>query len=903
MQLLLGAKTQVPKTFGQLIERPRLLAQLDRCLTVPITLVSAPAGFGKTTLLCQWVNAAALRALPRTRIAWLSLDEGDSRLEVFLAYFIAALRVVYPDACDRTFHLLAGSQTISEEALSISMVNELAELEGTLQVQQEHLVVALDDYHSIEGHAVNQLLTALMKNPPDGFHLILGSRHDPALPLARWRAHDRALELRTKDLRLNHTEVVTFLREAVPIEWNDAQISAFEEKTEGWAAGLHLISLAVREQAEAQRLAAHLDVTQEQIANYLFEEVLARQPRALQTQLIQLSILDRFNAALCETVCRDLKESGAELLAHLSAANLFLVGLDSQGEWFRFHQLFQQLLRYQLKQRVSAAEQTRLHRDAMNWFAEHNDIEQALMHAFAAGEIAGAAELVAKHRRQLMNQEQWQRLAGWLSGFSNETLAQSPDLLLTKAWLTRTINFDLEATAVLARQAANALALHKYPRQRTAELGAEIDTLLALEAYRVPDPDRAATLAAHAVQVLPTDSYLVRHFAYLQLAAAYQMQGDLERGIRLLRDAQTEEILSGYDAHARASGSEAVIQWVAGNLPAMLERGKYILSKTETNGFYDTGAWGHYFVAAASYMRNDLVTAEINAAMVLNDPNPSGSFRPTLDSALILALVYQAKQMPDRARKVLDEALGWAIEKHSDTLIQVMQAFQAALALRQGNLTLANQWYLTTRHLTVGGAMVHFSSPLLTLPQVLLAQNTEASRQQAHDFLQELQRHLDAIHNVRFRIDAFALQAVVYDARGDSDAAMRALNQSLALAEPGGFVRVFVDLGTPMAKLVQLRARERDAGEYVKQIARAFPNGSAAPSRNDTSFPIEPLTERENVVLQFLARRLTNKEIARELYISPLTVKAHTDHIYQKLGVNSRQDAARVAHELGLLES
>jgi len=901
MNLLLHTKIQVPKTFGALLERPRLLTLLDQCLQVPVTLLAAPAGFGKTTLLCQWVRAAPDRVRAPTHIAWLSLDQGDSALDTFLAYCIAAMRVNYPNACDETLRLLAGSQIPSDEALTISFVNEIAALDQELQAGAAHLVLILDDYQDLTGDAVNRLIAAWMKHPPARLHLVLGCRHDPALPFARWRAQNQTLELRSQALRLTHAEIAAYLERAVPIEWSDAQITLFENKTEGWAAGLQLIALAVREQSEAQRLIAELNAPQSHIANYLFQEVLARQPQELQTNLLRLSILDRFNAELCETVCADLTEPGTTFLARLLQANLFVVGLDDEGRWFRFHQLFQQLLQFQLKQHVSAAERAQLHARALDWFAAHNDIETALTHAFAAGESGRAAELVAQHRQRLMNQEQWQQLAAWLAKFPNDVLPCYPDLLLAKAWYTRTVHFDLAATSALTQQAADALAGHTFPPQRAAELAAEIDALRSMEAYRIPDADRVIALASHAVQVLSNAHYLAYQYAYLQLAAAYQLKGDLARGLSLIRQAQTQEILDGFATHSRAVGGEAMMQWMAGNLTAMRALGKRLLTHAEQSGLHDSLTWGRYFVAAASYMQNDLDAAEWNAAQALHDPNPAGSFRPTIDSILILALVYQAKKMTERAREALDEALGWAVEKNSAALQEIVQAFQAELALRQGDFALAKRWYLTAHALPIAGSMANFTSPFLTIPKILLAQNTVTSRRQALAFLETLETHLTAQHNVRFLIDTFALQALTHEARGDAAAARAALERALTLAEPGRFVRVFVDLGAPMAKLIQQRAQTRAANDYLREILRAFQDSAQPETRQNQDSPPEKLTGREQAVLELLAQRLSNKEIARELVISPLTVKTHTDNIYQKLGVNSRQEAVRVARSYGLL--
>lgn len=905
MNSLLSTKTQIPHTFGRLIERPRLLHSLDRILDVPLTLLAAPAGFGKTTLLCQWIAQRRKRTNPSVRTAWLSLDEQDGDLQTFLTYVIAALRTVSPDACATTKQFLFSSDMPSDQALVVSFVNELGNLYAEREPDaREHLVLVLDDYHLVNNDAVNSLLTAILRHPQPHLHLVVNCRHDPTLPLARLRTEHRLLELRSKDLRLNRDEIQQVLRQAAPIDWSPSQVTALDERTEGWPAGLQLIALTVQDRTDAERVVKMAGHPQQHVMNFLMEEVMARLPADMQKHVIEISTLHQFSAGLCEAVCDDMQEAGTEFISALEHSNLFLIGLDDTGTWFRFHHLFRELLQHQLKQRFDGAGRAALHKRAMDWFVQTSSIDQALVHAFAAGEFTAAAELVAKHRHRLMNYEEWQRLARWLGMFSNEVIAQFPDLLLTRAWLARIINFDLVVSGVLAQQAANLLDAKEPPFGNAAALRAEVDLFRAMHVYRTEaNAHRVIKLAARAMEMLPPEWSMVRMHGAIFLAAGFQLQGELAQALQVLHAAQTEELLSDYAARARAFRSEAMIQWMEGNLPAMLEAAKRSSRREGQAEYSETDAWAHYFIAAVYYERNELAAAEAHADITLNDPNSWSNFRPAVDCALILALVYQARNLPERAREVLEDALGWALEKHSDALVVTIRAFQAQLALRQGDMAAANRWHAGFGNPTAAGTMPNFSSPYLTAVQVLIAQNTPESRRQAAESLGRLKAHLARIHNTRFLIDTFALEALLHDQEGDSRRSLTALAHALVLAEPGGFIRPFVDLGEPIEKLLRALARRDGVSPYLAALLDAFGKTPVSPQPKPPAELLEPLSDRETQVLDLLAKRMSNKEIALELIISPLTVKAHTEHIYQKLGVNSRRDAVKRGEALGLFQS
>ncbi len=538
----------------------------------------------------------------------------------------------------------------------------------------------------------------------------------------------------------------------------------------------------------------------------------------------------------------------------------------------------------------------------MQWFAANDYIDEALEHAFAANAYDDAAALVAQHRHKLMNREQWQQLDKWINRFSSERIRQYPELLLAKAWIARVCNFDLIVFANLAQQAFDLLSRQKTSYPNLQALQAEAQVLLAMHIYITQaDGERVIPMLEQALELLPQDRHMVRNHAHVFLGGSYQLLGDRQRMVEIMRRAQAEERLSEYAASDRARRSEALLHWSEGDLPAVLELTRRGNSQPKNSAYQETDIWTRYLTAAASYERNDLLKAEEEAAAALNDPNPISGFRPYVDCTLILSLVYQARNMPERAREVLDEALGWALEKHSDTLADLVRAFQAKLAVRQCDMVTANRWLAAFGMPVPRGAFPNFSSPSVTVALVLLAQDTPSSQRDAAKTLNMLEAHMRTIHNKRFLLEVLAMQAILREQQGDQDKALDVLRQALALGEPGGFIRVFVDLKTPMARLLGMTARRGGRSPYVSTLLDAFQKDASVPEPLATTALFEPLSEREKDVLRLLAKRYSNKEIARELVISPLTVKAHTEHIYQKMGVNSRQDAVKFAETVGLL--
>lgn len=900
-QPLRRTKLHRPRTTTDLIQRPDLNALLNGSLDRPLILVAAPAGFGKTTLVSAWLETAAV---PH---AWLSLDAGDNNLGVFLAYFLSAIQSIFPHSMAKTRASLTGINLPPVDVMAASLINEMDALD-------RDFVLVLDDLHTIQDPAIHDLLSMLLQHPPQGMHLIMLTRWDPLLHLGLLRARNQVGEIRAHDLRFSVSEVAAFTERAMEAPLAEETVAALADRTEGWAAGLRLAILALRHGGDVGSYLAGLYTEKHYVRDYLVREVLSTVPPSIESFLLKTAILDQMSTPLCEAVISpDTPDCDPQAcLAWLEANELFTLALDAQGRWYRYHHLFREFLLEQMRQRSSAQDMAALHGRASAWFARQGCIEEALRHAFAAQDTAAAVRVMAEHRHALLDAEDLRRLERCLSMFPAETIANHPDLLLTHAALIELGRAHRPHVQEAVDRAAEFVAQMVDEPVRAAQLDGEIDAFRALAATEsAVDPDKAVALAERALAAMPRSWHFLREVAWLRLALAHQMAGRLSRAYATLAEGQVDVMDRRGSRPTRLAGLRCFVMWIAGDLRAIPQAAEQMRAVGETQRHADSLGWGHYFLATAAYELGDLATAEVHAR-ALEDMRYL--FRPVtyLHSAFIYTLICQARGRPDQARQKLDQAFEYLRETHSEGLLPLAQAFQAEQAARHGDLRLARHWNSAIGPFVPLTLMPFFYASQLTLPKILLLQDTPASREQAAEALSRLHAFVTASHNTRFTIEVLALQALLHEAQGDERLALLLLKQAVSLAEPGGFIRLFVDLGPRMARLM---ARLREIGvarEYAGQIVHAFgeltneapglgPANGATVAADGQAELIEPLTEREREVLALLAERLTNKEIARVLVISVPTAKRHTHNILEKLQATNRREAVVTATRLGLL--
>jgi len=899
---LLRTKFYRPSLPSDLVARPRLIDEINRGLNRPLTLVTAPAGYGKTILVSSWLNTCERPS------AWLSLDETTNDLGVFLAYFVAAIQTVFPGALKRTQTLLAAVSLPPLDALAGSLINELDGLD-------RDFVMVLEDYHAIHKQDIHELLTALLQPPTKHMHLVLITRKDPPLSQSVLLARNQMTEIRLHDLRFAADEVAAFMQNALASPLPDEAIATLMEKTEGWITSLRLAALALRYSPDADsRIAELRDLERNHnLTDYLMSEVLAQTPPAIADFLLKTAILDRMCGPLCAALLGrvDLEVGDQTPLEWLEQNNLFTVALDNERRWYRYHHLFRSFLRTRLERRYDAGEIARLHTRAGVWLASQGLLEEALQHALLGHDTPAAVHLLAEQRHALMDSEQWQLHERTLRMFPAEMVAAHPDLVLMAAWMTHLGGFDATPTLDSVDRAASLTAQMADQGEHAVHLRGEIDTVRTAVAYETAtDPENMIALARRALATTPRAWYYVRSTARVYLAAAYQMAGRLDRAYAVFAEGQAEDVAQVGAVRARSAASRGLIEWMAGDLQALPQGAAQALAVGETHHSHESLGWAHYLLASAAYQRDDLPAAETHARVV-EEIRYLGRPMVYLQSAFIYASLCQARGQPDQARQKVDQAIIFLRKTRSEALLPLAQAFQAELAAVQGDLGAANQWATTIGPYVPLTPMVYFYAPQLALPKILLAQDTPASRAQAAEALSRLHAFVTAIHNTRFTIDVLALEALLHHAQGNEQGALAALEQAVTLAQPGGFVRVFVDLGPNMADLLARLAARGVARDYVEQLLRAFAaaRSSAQPQpakpltaqATAQAAMIEPLTRRELQVLELLAQRMTAQEIAQKLVLSDQTVKRHRANIYQKLGVHSRRDAVAAAVALGIL--
>ena len=920
---ILRTKLQRPPLAPDILPRARLLNQLNEERQRTLTLISAPAGYGKSTLASRWV------ATCESPSGWVSLDERDSDLRTFLSYVLAAIQPLYPETTFRTEALLEAAHLPSAEDVARYLLNDLHRITDTF-------ILVLDDYYHIQrGSPVHDLVTEILAHPPQAMHLVLLTRRDPALPIARLRGLGQLTEIRANDLRFTSAEAAAFLQKKFKIPVDDDTAELLDTKIEGWATGLRLAGLYLQNRKDLMTQVRKLSGSSQHIAEYLAAEVLSKLDPERLTCLIETSILDRFCAPLCREMHQHGKNEGrgqqkldAELFVQwLVNANLFVVPLDNQGYWFRYHHLFQAFLQNMLRKQTGADRIAELHLIASNWFAVNGLIDEAIQHALAAGDNQVAVRLVVEHRYDLMNNAQYHRLNNWLALLPRDIVAETPLLVTTQA-ITAWVSGQRGDVATHTEQAKRLLDTLSPESSEYAILQGEILTLHNVVSALSSQPASAWVDAHKALELLPKKALFFQMMAIAEMALCHQMKGDLSRGVKLLKDELKAADLP-ISIQARGWFYLCIFNYMDCNTSGILLSGLKSVEIADNHRLAHTGGISKYFIGATYYLRNELTKAKPYLLGVLDDCAFTNAIYVTQASG-ILGFIYLSEGWPEKAESVIEQTVDSAWEMQDNYSPAIRKALRVELALRQGMVDEA-------RRLSIG---VDFDIlpptwllyvPQLTNIKLLLADGTDRSLEDARSRLVDMDQTMRRINRKCVRIDILAILALVCHKMGKQKVALEKLHDALTLAESGGWIRNFVDLGVPMTKLLERLNHVSPGHKFAQQVLEACraearsdllldSNGKearglagqvlgqevstseTAPAPGVAPQPLkEPLTNRELDIVELLARRLQNKEIAEKLSISPATVKTHLQNIYQKLSVKSRRQAVENAEALGIL--
>jgi LuxR family maltose regulon positive regulatory protein len=906
---LVATKFHVPR--AGFVPRPWLLARLARGVGRGLTVVCTPAGFGKTTLLGDWARRS------RAPVAWLSLDAGDNDPARFWRYVAGALERVRPGTCAPLAALLRGPQRPPLEAVVTAVVNELVTVPG-----RDAISLVLDDYHLIEAAAVQGSVGLLLERLPPGLRLVLASRADPPLPLARLRARGQLAELRAADLRFTLAETAAFVREATGAELPAASVAALQERTEGWAAGVQLAALSLAGHADPAAFVATFAGSHRFVLDYLGEEVLARQPDEVVDFLLETSVLERLSGPLCDAVTD--RCGGQAVLEGLERANLFVVPLDEERGWWRYHHLFAELLRTRLEHE-QPGRLPGLHRAAAAWHERHGLADGAFRHALAAGETVWAARLAERHVEALL----WRRgesatVERWFSALPAESVPARPRLCLVQA-MSALVGGRLEAVEPLLAGAERAFAAsgdepHEPSVGRAwsvlANVPAAIAFLRAQLAWLRGDAARTVDCDQEALAHLGGEDSLLHSLVAWNLAQADWLRGRL---------AQAEHSLAEVAAERRAAGEGHLVmrilcdlgqvQRAQGRLGAALDTFRQQLETGSPAGQQLTFAgMVHIALAEVLYERGELDAALEHASQGVALSRQLAYTLPLARGLAMLARIQQAQGDTAGALETIGQAERLELSPQIVTLLSPVPVWRARLLLANGEVAEAARW-ASERGLRAGDEPGYpREGEYLVLARVLLAERTPG---RALGLLARLHARAAAQGRTGSVIEIRALQALARQAAGDQTGAPEALAEALALAAPEGYVRVFADEGTPMACLLGRLSAAQRKGEvalpatvpppYLDRLARAFGPGRAPaaprPARGSAAAagPAEALSGRELEVLTMLAAGRSNQQIADELVVVLATVKKHVGHILGKLAAANRTQAVARARALGLL--
>ena len=911
---LLATKLHIPRSRHGLVPRPRLADRLTDALAGELTVVSAPAGFGKTALLADWARSSG------RPVAWLSLDAGDNDPVRFWRHVAAALGGVQEGIGRRLAPLLGPPSPRSFEAVVTTLVNELAAAPG-------EPVLVLDDYHLIESQAVHQSLVFLLEHLPAGLRLAVVGRSDPLLPLARLRARGQLAEFRAAELRFTLEEAAVLFREAVGPDLPADAVAALEARSEGWVAGLQLAALSLRGRADVAGFVAAFSGSHRYVLDYLAQEVLDRQPGQVRAFLLETSVLDRLCGPLCDAVTG--RAGGQQLLETVERANLFLIPLDEVRGWWRYHQLFADLLRVRLAQE-QPERLPELHRAAAGWCDERGLVDEAVRYALAAGDTAWAARMMEQYIGGMPVGGETATVGRWLAALPSELVRDRPRLCVVQAYQAVMASradalehwLDAADRALSAASAAEPAEAEAESARKGWTAGWQdvpgIVAVLRADVARLRgDADRATQLARQVLTRVPAADTLEPFFADWILARADWLRGNLEAAEHALANlVGTVHAASEYYLTMAVCWELGRVQCARGRLGAALTTYRHALAIGAEAGNPSLPVLGiaQLGMAAVLCERDELAAALEQATEGMSRVRQLAGTRLEAEGLIVLARVQQTSGHYPDALASIREAERVGPSPDVVELFNPAPAEGARLLLAEGQLAQAAEW-AAARGLDAGDPPSYpREREHLLLARVLLAQG-DAER--ARHLLERLHAAAAAQQRTGSLIELGALRARALAACADQAGALTALAEAVTLAWPEGYVRVFADQGAPLRVLLDqlIAARRRGAAlaagvpaEYLGRLRAAFQPGEARaawpPARPQAPMVAglpEPLTDRELEVLAMLAAGLANKQIATELVVALETAKKHVSHILGKLGAANRTQAVARARELGLL--
>ncbi len=864
----------IPPIRSGTVLRPRLLEKLEAGVEGRVILLSAPAGFGKTTLMAHWLLGDSGRPA-----AWLELDEGDNDPVRFWSYFTAALQKLWPTAGRDIVPMLTASRPIPPQAILTILINELSAAPS-----DSPCLLALDDLHLVTAAPIHEGLGFFIEHMPEELKIVIGTRTDPEdLPLARLRARRQLAEIRLSDLRFTPEEAAEFLTRSMKLPLSAADIAALEERTEGWIAGLQMAALSMQGNPDLSGFIQAFTGSNRFVLDYLLEEVLQREREEIRSFLLNTCILERLCAPLCDSLTG--RQDGRTMLERLESANLFLLPLDQDRRWYRYHPLFSDLLVRQLREKSPAAPPD-LHRRAADWFEQNNDPAGAIHHALAAKEFERAAQIVDRNFFDMLARSELGTLIKWLRALPDETIRNHPWLCVLDAWL---LILTGEAGKIESRlqEAEAALQAGKTPAAEADRIRGYAAAIRAQVGFLQGAIPEAIGHAGDALGRLTPEDFVISATTAMIQGAAFGYAGDFSSAIGSFERAKSLSLAGGNQFNAMlGSVGLAQISAARGRLRDAYQIYEDGLCLTDSSVMLAPGyAYAHLADILREWDRLD--EALEYAVKGVEMCELLGQADLLMTAYIVLARIQRGRGEFNAAGAILEKARRVASEISAWSLDSVMLQ-QARIWLASGNPEAAARWARESGYSKDETPVFYREAGLLTLARVLTA---EGEFDQADSLLERIQQKAAGSGSRTSEIESSLLRAVNFAVqRPDDPRAKEQLERAISLSEPEGYTRIYLDEGEPAAALIRRLAPKSGLAE---RIARPAPTGQ--------SQLVEPLSERELEVLRLLAAGRSNPEIAESLYVSLNTVKAHVKSIFTKLGVHNRSQALLRAQELNLL--
>jgi LuxR family maltose regulon positive regulatory protein len=896
---ILATKLYLPPHREGIVARPQLTSRLTEGVSSKMTLVSAPAGYGKTTLVSEWLHELHDPAGEQNGIgiAWLSLDEEDDDPVRFLVHVVAALRRAVDSGSSIGDESLAMLQTFkgeSTEAILTSLINDLADIDT-------QIVLILEDYHVVDSSAVDRIVSFLVEHMPPLLHLVVTTRTDPSLPLSRMRARSELTEFRAADLRFSISEATEFLNLVMKLDIAPRSVSALTQRTEGWIAGLQLAAFSMKRSDDVDGFVRSFTGSSRYIMDYLLDEVLNRQSAGVQDFLLKTSILERLTGPLCDAVTG--RDDGQSTLESLDRDNLFVISLDQERCWYRYHHLFAELLRQRLMQSHEEVVST-LHHRAGTWYEEQGLVTEALPHIFATGESEWAARIVEEvGTRTLWEKGDLVLLRHWLERLPEALVRSRPRLSILAAWVMYASG-QVERVETYLQSVESA----SNETQCESELRAHVIVLRGMLATLDGDLHRSIRLLKEARRIFPDAESPLSAVTPYFLADAYIMNGQLSEAEPLYKLAE-EAWWKGNYFFIAALGTRGlgIVQALRGSLHAAIETYHALEGKLQKRRISSHSGRGVVNVGIGEILCewNDLDRATRRLTEGIEHARRSAGLSVILQGYVALSRARRGLGDLDGAQRAIEDALEVRERDHVHPMWNMPPAavHRARFALACGDVTAARAWAEQEGIRVEGQITVLREIHYVTWARILLA---EGSPDDALELLDRLHEFARSTGRTSSEIEISILQALALDCLDRRDDAMERLQYALELAEPGGFIRIFLDEGPPAARLLYEMASGGAATDYVRKLLAAFPPAESAEAERPqvqaaNSGLFEPLSERELDVLRLIAEGFSNQEIGERLFISLHTVKTHARNIFAKLDARSRTAAVNKARGLGLL--